>query len=74
MLRLQLALGAALIVPSLAYAAPDMMSHQGRLVDSAGAPIDGSHTVTVTLWTEDITGTAVFTEDISADFDAATTA
>ena len=45
------------------------MSHQGRLVDSAGTPVDGNHTVTITLWTEDISGSAVFTEDISADFD-----
>lgn len=40
----------ALHLPSLALAVPTVLQHQGRLHDSAGTPLDGTKSVTLTLF------------------------
>ena len=37
------ALLAAVVAPWIAHAAPSGVTHQGRLLDAAGDPIDGVH-------------------------------
>lgn len=43
----------ALILPVSAFAAPLTLGHQARLLDSAGAPLVGTHDVVVTLWSHE---------------------
>jgi hypothetical protein len=44
---------------SPAWASPETLSWQGRLTDSAGAPLEGSHAVTLSLWDAATGGNAV---------------
>ncbi len=53
---------AALLAPTLASAVPPLLEHQGRLLDSVGTPIEGSHTLTFRLYTTDVGGTAFWSE------------
>lgn len=46
-------LGALLILASAAQAAPTQLTHSGRLIDAAGAPINGAHALEVRLWTDE---------------------
>jgi len=52
----------ALITPVVATAIPAQFTHQGRLTDSAGTPIEGPHTVTIRLYSAPTGGMADWTE------------
>ncbi|MFT6234905.1 MAG: hypothetical protein ACJAZO_005429 [Myxococcota bacterium] len=52
----------ALLLPIAASAVPPLLDHQGRLMDSVGTPIEGSHTLTFRLYTTDVGGTAFWSE------------
>lgn len=43
-------LGVVLCLPSMAWAVPAAVTHQGRLLDASGAPVEVSTTVRVSLW------------------------
>ena len=57
------------LIPALAAAAPSTLSHQGRLLDSTGAPLDGNDSVTFTLYDAASGGNTVHTETQSVPFD-----
>ena len=38
------------LIPSIAAAVPQVLSHQGRMLDAQGTPIQGEHTVVATLY------------------------
>ena len=40
----------ALVVPAIAGAVPLEISHQGRILDDTGAPLDANHSVAFTVW------------------------
>ena len=52
---------ALLVLPSVALAAPIQLGHQGRVLDSVGTPVQGSHTLVVELLDGD--GGVVYDED-----------
>lgn len=52
----------AILAPALAAAVPPLLDHQGRLMDTVGTPIEGSHTLTFRLYTTDVGGTAFWSE------------
>ncbi len=64
-MRILLAL-AALSFGGVATAAPLTLGHQGRVNDSAGTPVDGSHAVTVALYTAEVGGSAIWSDTFSA--------
>jgi len=37
-------------LPAMALAGPTSLTHQGRLLDSAGSPLNGAQSITVELW------------------------
>ena len=51
-----------LLAFSSAQAVPLAFSHQGRLFDAVGDPLDGSHSLTLTLYDTSAGGSAVWTE------------
>lgn len=51
-----------LFVPSLASAVPLVLQHQGRLLDAQGAPVDGTLTLTTSLFSTASGGSAIWTE------------
>ena len=53
-----------------ALAVPRQLNHQGRLHDSAGAPLTGSHDLTFTLYDASSGGNALWSETQALDFDA----
>lgn len=55
----------ALLAPA-AYAAPLTLGHQGRLSDSGGAPLEGDHSVTVSIYASSAGGSALWTDTFSA--------
>jgi hypothetical protein len=46
-------IGLAALVPALAIAAPTTLTSQGRLIDTAGSPINGDRTLTFSLYTDE---------------------
>lgn len=63
---------AALMATSTASAAPMTLSWQGRLLDAAGGPLDGPHTIEVRLWNSAIDispANLVHDETFSTDVD-----
>ena len=60
----------ALLVPSLALAVPTVLQHQGRLHDSAGTPLDGTKSVTLTLFDASAGGDAQWTSTQDVTFEA----
>ncbi len=61
--------GLCLGLPSLAFAVPMQLNHQGRLVDSSGIGLDGTgHTLTFSVYDDLTGGTAVWTETLSVTF------
>ena len=60
-LGLALLLAAGLFLAACS-ANPRVFGFQGRLTDSNGNPVTGTKTMTFRLWTDDSTGTNVFTE------------
>ena len=56
-----------LLFPAAAFAAPMTLQHQGRLLDTNGAPVNGgSHTVLLELWNSE-TGTVVLTDRLHTE-------
>jgi hypothetical protein len=49
----------------LAFAAPQQVPHQGRLLDASGAPVDGTRALTFRLWDAPSGGNQLFSEDLS---------
>ena len=58
-----------LLFPAVATAIPFELSHSGRLLDSAGNPLDGAHTVDFSLYGAETGGSPVWTEQDSLTFD-----
>ncbi len=56
---------ALLVAGTTAAAVPTELAHQGRMFDTTGLPIDGSHDVTVSLYDTPAGGTATWTESHS---------
>jgi hypothetical protein len=54
------------LLPTAALAADIETTWQGRLTDTAGAPIEGNHDVTITLW-NDPTGAGVGVNDLHSE-------
>ncbi len=52
----------ALALPLAAAAVPSEMTHQGRLFDAAGVPLDGPQSVTLSLFEDPTGGTELWTE------------
>ncbi len=59
---------AALIAPS-ASAVPTSLTHQGRMFDALGAPLDGSHDVDILLYDTPAGGTAIWSEAQTTTFE-----
>jgi len=57
-----------LLVPSLALAVPTQLNHQGRLLDSAGLPVQGELPVTFTLEDAEEAGNVLWSETLDVDF------
>ena len=65
-----LALCLALVAGApLATATPVQLSHQARLIDSSGTPIEGQHTVRVELWTAATDGILRWSDDITTELE-----
>ncbi len=61
-------LALALFLPLTANAVPLEFTHQGRLLDSTGAPLDGSLPLRFALYDVETGGTALWSEDTTGDF------
>ena len=62
-------LGAMMLAGMLAgacYAQPDLMNYQGRLMDSGGAPVNGSVPVVVRVYSQESGGSVQWTENIGS--------
>ena len=46
----------ALLLPSAALAVPVQLNHQGRLLDTAGTPLSGAHTLDFAFYEADAGG------------------
>ncbi len=57
---------AALLLPTVALAVPGELTHQGRLMDSTGLPLDGDLDVTVSVFDTETGGTAAWTQSWTA--------
>lgn len=55
------------LVPSIAFAFPRELPHQGRLTDALGEPLDGTYDVHFTLWDAPSLGNDLWTETLSVD-------
>jgi len=55
------------LLASLSFAS-DLM-HQGRLLDAAGTPIQGAHTLDVDIYLAPDGGTPVWQQDYAVSFD-----
>ncbi len=60
---------ALLLATTSAAAAPTALSHQGRLFDPAGLPLDGTISVEFGIYDAAATGTQLWTETQDVDFD-----
>lgn len=60
---------AMLLGAPAALATPVQLTHQARLIDSSGAPIEGNHTVRVELWSALTGGELRWSDDFSADLE-----
>ena len=66
-LHLGATLFAASLVVSTAWAVPQQLAHQGRLLDADAAPLEGEHDLTFTLFDAPEDGQEVWSETIEAD-------
>jgi hypothetical protein len=57
-------LGLAALLATVAHAAPTTLTHQGRLVDASGAPIEGAHTVHVRIYDQPTGGTLRWSDSV----------
>lgn len=58
---------AALAVSGVAQAVPSALEHQGRLLDAAGTPLDGSAAVTFSLFASDVATTPVWEDTLAVE-------
>lgn len=65
----RLLLAASLLASASALAVPMELTHQGRLLDSTGTPLDGGHDLTFTLSDAPTGGTVVWSETSTLNFD-----
>ena len=56
------------MLPSIAWAVPGQLAHQGRLVDNNDVPLEGEHTLQFTLYDSDEDGGVVWEETLDVDF------
>ncbi len=56
----------ALLLPATALAVPMELTHQGRLFDGAGLPLDGPNDLTISLWDDPAGGAELWTDDYTA--------
>jgi hypothetical protein len=56
----------ASLLATPAIAAPLQLSHQGRLLDATGRPIDGPHNLSVTLYDAPTSGNVLWTDTMTA--------
>lgn len=68
--RLGGAIAAAIIPAAAASAAPSRLTHQGRLFDASGQPIDGAISVTFAIYATDAGATPDWSETHTITFDA----
>ncbi|MBT3224374.1 MAG: hypothetical protein HN348_35350, partial [Proteobacteria bacterium] len=61
-----------LLVPSIGWAAPMQLLHQGRMLDSTGVPLQGVYDVTVTIYDAPTAGTDLWQETVATKFDNGT--
>ncbi|MFO0616685.1 MAG: collagen-like protein [Polyangiaceae bacterium] len=59
----------AFACPATAIAAPHQLTHQGRLFDAAGAPVDGPLSVTFAIYDAQASATPLWTETHMVTFD-----
>lgn len=59
----------ALALALVAYGAPVQLAHGGRVLDSMGAPLDGPHTVVLTVYDQATGGTQKWRETQTVAFD-----
>ena len=57
------------LLSALAFAVPMELTHQGRVFDATGAPLTGSHSLTVRIYAGATGGTAVWSDTLSVSFD-----
>ncbi len=60
----------AVVVPVCASAGPNVLTHQGRLMDSFGAPISTQAELDIFLYRADTGGSALWTDEFTVDPDA----
>ncbi len=65
----RLSVFALALLPSAALAVPMEFTHQGRLMDASGLPLDGTHDVGFAIYDVPAGGTALWSEVQSLDFD-----
>ena len=68
-LRLLLVIACSLLLALPASAVPAKLAQQGRVLDSAGAPLEGSHEMGFALLDAASGGTELWSESRTADFD-----
>ncbi len=68
MRTLALALAAG-VLSSAAFAAPPTLSHQGRIFDALGAPVDGPETLNFAIYNTPSGGSPMWSESISLTLD-----
>ena len=56
------------LLPSLAWAVPGQLSHQGRLVDSDDVPLEGDHSLHFTMHDAEEDGAIIWEETLDVDF------
>jgi hypothetical protein len=61
-------LALALLAPDAVAAPPWVLHHQGRLFDAAGAPLEGSHVVTFSLYDDATDASPAFSEPLPTVF------
>jgi hypothetical protein len=59
----------ALAAPGVALAVPALLPHQGRLTDTTGQPVTGTHTVTFALYDVPASGTPLWDESLLVAFE-----
>ena len=59
----------ALLLSFSASAVPMQLTHQGRLFDATGTPLQGSHSVQIGLYLAPSGGSALWQDDLTIDFD-----
>ena len=69
-LRTILTASLSLLLAVPALAAPTKLAQQGRVLDSAGEPLEGTHAMSFSLFDAATDGSSLWTEERSAAFDS----